>query len=945
MSSFSLPEMSDLIALCNKAAEMIDNPSKDTLDDLGFIILDDRITSCNVDALGTSYMDAADKYVLMQPKMEAKGILGPDYRIVSKAGNQLSCSAAFTEGSFQIAQEVLPRLAAFQPDISKDDGSFYFPTVSAFFIKQPNGPPRAWYHVDSSKDAPFVALVALTAVNMHFVPHGAKQRPMFDSLITDGGTYKDKRPVPLLLSPEMCTKVDESFPTCCISLETGQVVVIHRSTPICFEGIGAKENPEDEEEEAAFVVKSVVLERLRKTTRRKIIIAQALEKGGVFPEGLFNEYFPLDELQPCETEEKLFEVASPKSVPFFVQTAPAAPKPAAPIAKKIEPVAPPASPAKHKTEVLPPAAVPIKKMSSEEEEVSSSSSSSSSASKPVVRPALQEQFNRYDALMGRARAIDPRAWNERNADIATKKYIELQNISSKEADGAKITQFKKVIDTLEKNVKSAEGDVVKLPAIQEKLERCSELLDQWTDLPEKAKGEIRLYKAYRSNYEEYSAPKANLISLTKSVDELLEKCISLEKKVEERLAKLAAEKSGGGVKRGRQEEAAPTVNDVLDGIDPIVEDELEPDIRAFDGDDGWKAVISNANAARQKYIVMAQSIGNPVVFKYCNSLEQEYLRLQESITESVKTQNLKVTELELDVSKLVAYHNVLQEIFVKHGDASERKATAPTGPVSKSTRCKCANCEKVLVNFDQSGFCRECYVTEVHTPAIAVMQSREEQAQLTIKANKQAKLPKGDLETKFDEYLTFAEALTIAGETMESTPNAKNLADFKSLYARADKLLPQPEEDDGSFEGDEEEEEEEEENSFIALPNDYSEQEEVSSSSAPRSKKRERAVDPDGEIAMLGMDVLSCFPVQTVHQKALSLWKDKSKRERLRHYLEETKETSVVWAVMLTDLTDPTAPKVEHDCYVDKQMADLIAVPLRNPGVTSVEVVKREIIW
>lgn len=892
--------MEELIADSNNAFEMSDS-SKDTLQEVGFIILDDQITCCNLNAYATTCMDGADKYIEIQPKMEAHGILGPEYRSGPKGAPQLCFSAAFTEESLKIAEEVLPRLAAQEPSLAAAaDGSFYFPTISAFFIKQPNGPPRHWFHVNAPKEAPFVALVALTSVFVHIVPHSAKYRPTFESLVTDA---------PLLVPKEVCHKLDTAFPKLSMLLEAGQVMIVHRGTPVCFEGIKVKETPEDVEEEAVFVVKSVVLELLRKTTRRKIFIAQAMEKGGVFPEKLFNEDFPLELLEKCPIEQKLFKVAVPVSV--------------------------------SKVEVLSAA----KMSSSSDESLPSSASASDSSSPPPpappsVRPALQEQFTRYDGLMKRARALDARVWNERLADTATKKYINLQNAS---APSAEIAPFKKVVDTLEKNVVSAEADAPKLPAILEKLAQCEALLEPLKDMPADAKKEIIQYDALKKVYNEHAAPNMCLIPAAKKVDNLLERCIVLQEKVGARIDKLAAKKG----KRARQAEPPAAAAAAPVTIEPVDEDELEPDMRIKDGDDGWKKVIDNANSERLKYVNMAQSLANPIVFEYCNKFETAYNELIAAIRQFIITHPGQNPE-ELDVSTLVAYHRALQDVFVKFSPAATAAAaaTAPIGPVSKSSTCKCTACGDRKANFGQSGHCRACYMEVIHTPRATSLENRADAAGRQIKINARDGVPAGELEANFKEYLSFSTAYTKVLDAFEESPNLKLLTKFNELYERADKLLPPAtdEEEDVSFGGgsDEEEEEEEDGSELVALPNDYCSED---SSSGPRRKKREREVSPDEEIAVLGMDVLSCFPVQSAHQKAYTLWKEKSKRERLRHYLEELKETTVVWAIVLTDLTDPDAPKVEHDCYIDKHLAELTAAPLREPGVTSADVVKREIVW
>jgi hypothetical protein len=194
-------------------------------------------------------------------------------------------------------------------------------------------------------------------------------------------------------------------------------------------------------------------------------------------------------------------------------------------------------------------------------------------------------------------------------------------------------------------------------------------------------------------------------------------------------------------------------------------------------------------------------------------------------------------------------------------------------------------------------------------------------------------------------------------------PNAKNLALWKALRDRANKLLPEIEVEDEDFEEEEEGEDEESEglrNMIVESDEEEAhftgESDEESSSHHRRSKhkslrKRERE-EPEVSskaalVSDMAMDVLATLPVRSVHTKVFSLWTDKTKRERLHYYLEDIKEnTTTIWGVVLHDLKaeDPTA-KTEHDWYLEKQLAEHAASQLGIPGHVTAEVIKRDIAW
>lgn len=943
------PDLSEAKAKAVEALALAGKEGSDPLKDLGFVILPNSITSDDVSSTSGQYLNAADKYADTQPEMARVGILGPDCRFKPKSTVHLSFSAGLTEESLSIAQEVCESLKPLLP--APTESGFYLPTMSPFFFN-PTEPTNNWMYVPGPKDVELVALVALTPVFVNIIP-GTHQ---WDSLTTDGGANEMKRQTPYLLSSKFSAELD-TFPECKLGLKAGQVLVIRRGTPIRLSGAMVQEDDEEEETESSFMVKTVVLELLKKNSRRKSQYAQAIANGGSFTAGSFNEEFPCTLLakqtEEVNKESILFEdLADPSSVAYFVGKAPKAKAPAAPKAD-----APPTpAPA-----TAPKAVAPKEESSSSSLEASSSSESPSSsdgdlntASKkaPVqtIKKALADAFVMHEELRTRIKALDARVWVAKYEENATEKYEKISQ-SPETASTPLINQYKKALETLTGRVETAEADAKKLAPVLEMCAKIKGMLDEWESLPAEAKDEIRRRKANLKSYLKHTGENVNLVSRAGKIQKIFDKCMDLKKAIEERLTKLSSTTTA--VKRARPE--VEEVN-VLEGIEPVDEDALEPDIRSEQlGDNGWMAVVMQANDVQGKYVTMGQMLANPTVYAYINSFERSYMEIQ---NELVATNGEPES---LDVSKLIAYMDLLEAIFQRNSQNADNKKRAPAKR-GTSSRIKCMYCEETRVNFDESGACHECWNTEVLGPEMAHYGNREDALQALVKEERKTIKRDGPMAKRFDEYQTFMEEFHLASEALEK-PNAKNLANWKALRDRANKLLPEIEVEDDEFEDEEEEGEDEESEGLRNMIVDSDEEEahftgesEQESSSHHKHKhkslrKREREEpEPSPKAALvsdMAMDVLATLPVQAVHTKVFSLWVDKTKRERLHYYLEDIKEnTTTIWGVLLHDLkAEDSAAKTEHDWFLEKQLAEHAASQLGVPGLVKAEVVKRDIAW
>jgi len=110
-------------------------------------------------------------------------------------------------------------------------------------------------------------------------------------------------------------------------------------------------------------------------------------------------------------------------------------------------------------------------------------------------------------------------------------------------------------------------------------------------------------------------------------------------------------------------------------------------------------------------------------------------------------------------------------------------------PATPHTEVKCGGCEMMRVNFDESGYCRWCYVTDVVDPMMASISSREKTARAIVQDEKLAGVRPSHICKNFTDYMAIAEDLYVACERLEKL-DLKNLSEFERLYARADKLLP-----------------------------------------------------------------------------------------------------------------------------------------------------------
>lgn len=907
----------------------------DPLKKIGVVISPTLVVSHDAQTVGEEYMEVIETYNKMQPEMGNLGIIGPDFRFKPSSSPQLSFTAGLTAESLDIGQEVCSILKTFQPSLSSngdgDDGTF-FPTLSPFFCTPTEKGVHQWFHIPAPDQAPYVGIVALTEMYAHVIPHSEEAISRWDALTTNGDSNPLKKPIPYVLSRVLCDQL-ETFPKCDFHLNVGQVLIVHRGTPIKFSGLKCSDG-----EEEPFVAKTVVLEILKKNNRRKSQYTQALNNGGFFPQNSFGEVFPLSLLEKQTTDKPdkaLFStVASPEDVPFYVGVI------------KPKPKAPAPTP--------PPPPDPVKEEVEEEvvEEESSSSSSSSTSPSEIPAPTVDTKpsttknetlavvFKTHDTLREQISKLDPRVWEVRFEENANSKR---EKFETTPPSALELKQYKSALETLSKKVDGAMENAQKLAPHLEKLARIKTLLDGWETLPVEFKDEIRRREANKKKYQEYTSPGVNIISKGKKIQGLLDKVLGLEVAVEERFSKANGSVAGGG---GGGSGTKRPLADILDGIEPVDEDALEPDERTEkNGDNGWHPVVSKASNNGDKYIVMGQALGNPIVFDYIKRFQECY----EEITS--KLQETKGKPDFIDVSKIIAYTDLLETILNRPSEP----VGAPTGAKrSANGRVKCSNCEQQRANFDGSDHCHACWVECIFGATMKRYEDREDLLQQQVKEERKT-LPKGQegpLSKALEEYKTFSEEFHGVGELLEKpNPKAATLNAFKALRDRADKLLPSIEFDDEDGDGEEYNEEEDEASEGLKSMFVDDDEDEVhlsgdESSSRVSSKKRERSPSPrrDASVAESAMDVLSRYPLESEHEKIYDMWKDKSKRERLMHHLDDLKENAKhLWCVKIKFLGNGTENVHAH--YTDEKAAKYDALELRVPDVIETSVVKQEIKW
>lgn len=544
---------------------------------------------------------------------------------------------------------------------------------SAYYVEHTKGVKNThWRFVHGPDNARIgdtgivpVAIVALTPVQITFIPHSEAEVAAWEGLTFGGGHDKTRKHARATtsMSREFSKKLNAGTPVFTLSttMLPGSRFITHRGMPIYLSH--AKDHHPDE----PFVVKTVAVEvrddqaaKTRPNQWRKALAARGW-KIGTFGENTCHKlagprsmeghaliWPAMDHETMVGTEEvRALIISSKGKLP----------------AKKTEEgkKKPPALPPKKTEEEKPDPAAPL--------------------------------YAEHDALKARIAAIPPAAWDAAFSAKAKAHRARLEEDSASAEGKKRIKKYRTSLKTLASKVDQAETDAKEtLPGVLEKLRECADILKE-LDIPQDA---AKLLKSYTSGLKELADLQSSYIMRSaKRLAAFVAKCRKLRDSAEKRAEK----------RKVREPFAVPVVD----------EGALKPTVCR-----GLKAVSDVYN----RWAARGGAFGNmSTALKFDHPgvgvLFGHYERLLEEMWDyNAECEFTPDSEVAYDSSKLEAYGAALQCVFDAIGSGRPIGSTTKKKKKQQDAagaRIVCDLCSYRRAEFNGCGCCKQCF-KENHIP-------------------------------------------------------------------------------------------------------------------------------------------------------------------------------------------------------------------------------------
>jgi hypothetical protein len=841
-------------------------------------------------------MAGQEAFAQKLPKSANFGIVAVEARGKAKGGF-VYASATITKDALVLDSMVVDQdLRPLYPEEVQDR---VVQIPSAFYVEPPpkNVKNTQWRFVHGPDNARLangfvpVAIVALTPVQITFIPHSEVEMEAWEALTFGGGhdsTRKHARPT-TSMSGEFSKKLNTDSPsfTLTATMGPGSRFITHRGMPI-FLSHAAGHTPDE-----PFVVKTVAVEmrdeqevKTRHNQWRRAL-AERGWKRGTFGDNMCYKlagtksmdnhtliYPAIDYETMVSVEEIKALIVSPKGkLP---------PDPAKKAVKKKAVAAAPSvdqkvglvfspvgsiSPKKKQVRI----AVTVEKEEKEEKVVK----------KKRVDPTVA-LFAEHDALMARVSNIAPGAWDKGFSvkSDAHRAYLEAAEDSTLPEVKTRIKKFRTSLKTLASKVEQGETDAKEtLPGVLETLQECTDLLGA-LNIPQDA---TKLLKSYTSGIAELSALKSSYIMRSaKRLDTFVSKCHKLRDSAHARAEKRKVKE--------------PFMIPVVD------EDALETDMCR--GADAITVIYKQWSARGDTFgnMTTALKFDHPEV----GMLFSRYEAILEQVWDySVECEFIPDGEVEYDIGKLNAYGTALQYVFdavgsgrpigsaTKKGKKMLKQGSTAGG--GGGIKIECQLCTYKRPEFNGCGCCKQCF-KENHLPRkmeelenrsayLEKLADKETKALVSAynKLRSTVKDPSVLEEPEIGPYQAAWDAWNEGVETDEGiitdglyeklvkegtrfvrNNRANNWEALEELIKEADIMLPHLRDEDYSpphesssdiddfvVPDDDEEEEEEEEDDGAQKPMDIEDEEEEEEDEAPlhKSPVKRKRVTPNGAVA------------------------------------------------------------------------------------------------
>lgn len=382
-----------------------------------------RAESADLPSLCTSLLEKARA----MPQAEDASLCGAE----AKGGGKVAAPICFTKESCFIRKAAVDAIKSNiegceQLRIVDVPSLICVKTVESFFN----------IHGENKNATPWVALVALGPIEVTFLSHERKDASVFDDVITKLPHEPGKG------NPFFTQEVTEALTSdhfLILQLEAGDIFITHRGMPLWVIGEGGYQLVHTR----ILAPNSQIHEAYAKllTTDKGV-----MPSAGHFGEpGLMHDVLVAKSIKGFEeTYVPSVELVKPEEVPWLTTKEP--PK-KAPRAKAEAAQPPQKEPVASPTEVKPPVASPP-----------------AVASAPPSGAA--KQLARHLEIEARIAKLNERVWDSKSEGKAK----EHRGLHDSEPANFKLTSYKRVLDTLEDNVKKAEELLALLPEYDQNLE-------------------------------------------------------------------------------------------------------------------------------------------------------------------------------------------------------------------------------------------------------------------------------------------------------------------------------------------------------------------------------------------------------------------------------------------------------------------------------------------
>jgi hypothetical protein len=654
---FPADEINELLEEC-KASDLetvVNESTIDTFNRLGASVV--RVEGPNIEASFLAYAKTITNSKDKNPsKLAECGVFGPTHRFKNPQR---------IDGSISLTPHALFGGCKAAEHVKRHFGIEAQQLPSLFFVP-PTAPPEdtdtsLWGFYDGASATSKalddgcvpIALVAWTPVTIHFVPHAAHLRAKWKALTSGGGFNDHKLNATPFFRNELETILadwqTDKQETLSWALSPGQVFLTHNGMPFCLSATA-------EQPVADYVLQAVGFEVLKPRHKQKTWWRNALTTGTWPYNKDPGEMFCAYALTP--SAEKNYE----GYVPTFT---PAKPDDVAWLTggseqqqskKKGKPKAVAAAP-------VATAAVAVAAASSPASPMSPAATAAPTTGGDKGGGKLAVLFAVHDKYAAEIAALPLRVW-----DPKYEKHVN-DHRAANDTERAKLNSYEKCLKTLKTNIDAAALSAENVAGILVQLQECKTILDE----VKPAEDAIKLANsvtAAKKDYVECDIP--DVVSKSKAIGKLLERCKKLKENIEADNAKKAAKKANG--KRSRAPAAsssgggAQPKSPLPDSFDPIDEEGLEEDTRVGTELAEFISIIDRADG---KYAVMVKKIDREDIRAIYAKFHEEAAFLRNQVKEWPSEP--------INVAVISAYHDQLLSIWDKQAAAPSSASSGGGG--------------------------------------------------------------------------------------------------------------------------------------------------------------------------------------------------------------------------------------------------------------------------